>query len=81
MLSSNTFNAQRVAHRLLREAHDYRAREGRPLPEVMPGVAAPDKAAAHLRLTAEADMDRVPLSHPRVALVRRWIDMSSGVRV
>jgi hypothetical protein len=74
-LTSPNFNAQRCAHRILRSVT-------RPSdPEVFAGVKAPCKARAHLALTTEADMSGVSLRHERVSLVRRWIEMSSGVRV
>ena len=74
-LNDDSFSAERFAHRLLREA-------AKPTDtQVLRGVRAPNKAAAHLALTFEADAAGMCLRHPRVQLVRRWIDMSSGVRV
>lgn len=74
-IDSDSFNAQKFAHQLL-------LAESKPTdPVVFRGVRSPNKSAAHLALTFAADAAGMPLRHTRVALVRRWIDMSSGVRI
>lgn len=74
-LDSPKFNAQLCAHRILRLV-------SRPTdPTIFRGVRSPNRRAAHLHLTFEADALGLPLTNTRVSLVRRWIDMSSGVRI
>lgn len=74
-LDSLQFNAQHVAHRLLRATTSPGA------PQTFRGYASPNRDGARAALAAEAQALGMALGDRRVAMVGQWIGINSGVAV